>query len=236
MEPVLFYGVPSGCSFGSIVALEWLGKPYRLSRVEMVKEDFMSGDYRFINPVGGTPALITGSGAVLTESIAILNHLGAESTDTGLAFAQATEEFDRLNRMLAFLNTSFFNSFAPLWYVYEHGGDEAAKAALRDYGGFKVRKAHADLDRMLGDKQWLLGDRKTLADAYFFGIARWTDYHDVVKRADYPNIERLYRQLEEDPAVKFAHAIEDEKPAQSAGGYLGNISVDDALKRVRPNG
>ena len=24
MTPILFYGVPSGCSFGSIVALEWL--------------------------------------------------------------------------------------------------------------------------------------------------------------------------------------------------------------------
>ncbi|MCR7705994.1 glutathione S-transferase, partial [Pseudomonas aeruginosa] len=35
MEPVLFYGVPHGCSFGSIVALEWLGRPYRLCRIEM---------------------------------------------------------------------------------------------------------------------------------------------------------------------------------------------------------
>jgi glutathione S-transferase len=233
MEPVLFYGVPSGCSFGSIVALEWLGKPYRLSRIEMVKDDFMSGDYRFINPVGETPALITGEGAVLTESIAILNHLGVGGIETGLAFAQGTPEFDRLNRMLAFLNTAFFTSFGPLWYVYEHGGEEAAKAALIDYGRFKVRKAHADLEAMLGDKQWLLGDHKTLADAYFIGIGRWTDYHDVVDRADYPNLARLYRQLEDDPAVAFAHAVEDGKPAQSAGSYLGDISVTDALKRVR---
>ena len=35
MEPVLFYGVPSGCSFGSIVALEWLGIPYKLCRIDM---------------------------------------------------------------------------------------------------------------------------------------------------------------------------------------------------------
>ena len=33
--PILYYGVPSGCSFGSIVALEWLGQPYALSRIEM---------------------------------------------------------------------------------------------------------------------------------------------------------------------------------------------------------
>ncbi|HEX8045269.1 glutathione S-transferase family protein [Rhizobium sp.] len=233
MEPVLFYGVPSGCSFGSIVALEWLGMPYRLSRIEMIKDDFMSGSYRFINPVGETPALITSGGAVLTESMAILNHLGAGGIETGLAFAQGTPEFDGLNRMLAYLNTSFFTSFGPLWYVYEHGGEAAAKAALTDYGRFKVRKAHADLEVMLGDRRWLLGDHKTLADAYFIGISRWADYHDVIDRADYPNLVRLSRQLEDDPAVAFAHAIEEEKPARSAGGYLGNIDVADALTLVR---
>ncbi|MFC6980781.1 hypothetical protein [Microbulbifer taiwanensis] len=49
MTPVLFYGVPSGCSFGSIVALEWLGKPYQLCRVEM-PEAATSDSYRRINP------------------------------------------------------------------------------------------------------------------------------------------------------------------------------------------
>lgn len=232
MAPVLFYGVPSGCSFGSIVALEWLGEPYLLSRVEMIKEDFMSGDYRFINPVGETPAFITETGEVLTESLAILNHIGASGIDAKLAYAQGTPEFDNLNRMLAFLNTTFFASFGALWHIYEHGGEDAAKAALRDYGRFKVVKAHADLDRMLGDKEWLLGDHKTLADAYFMGIARWADYHDVVDRKDYPNLSRLFEKLENDPAVRFAHAIEDEQPVQSTGGYRGHISATESLKLI----
>jgi glutathione S-transferase len=55
----------------------------------------------------------------------------------------------------------------------------------------------------------------------------------VVDRHDYPNLVRLYQQLENDPAVRFARAIEDEKPAESAGGYLGDIGVSDALKLVR---
>lgn len=111
MEPVLFYGVPSGCSFGSIVALEWVGKPYRLARVDMAG-DFMSGDYRFINPVGETPALLTAAGDVLTESMAILNHIGSGAIEAGLAFTQGTAAYDQLNRMLAFLNTSYFGAWA----------------------------------------------------------------------------------------------------------------------------
>ena len=44
MQTVLFYGVPQGCSFGAIVALEWLQQPYYLSRVEMLDQrwDFIT--------------------------------------------------------------------------------------------------------------------------------------------------------------------------------------------------
>ena len=38
MEPILIYGFPSGSSMGIVDALEWLGKPYRLCRVDMLGE------------------------------------------------------------------------------------------------------------------------------------------------------------------------------------------------------
>lgn len=232
MEPILFYGVPSGCSFGSIVALEWLGKPYRLSRIQM-PEVVQSETFRRINPVGESPALMTANGTVIAESMAILNHLGARGIDKGLAFAQGTPEFDRLNQTLAFLNTSLFNGFSPFWYTLEHPMGDAEKAALRAYGTRRLVKAHADLEAMLGRNRWLLGDKRTLADAYFIGIARWTKYHDVIDRSDYPGLRRLFGQLEQDPAVQFAHGIERGEPARSSGGFKGEISLDDALGRLR---
>jgi glutathione S-transferase len=42
MQPVLFYGVPQGSSFGSIVALEWLEQPYQLCRIEMLQQPWDS--------------------------------------------------------------------------------------------------------------------------------------------------------------------------------------------------
>lgn len=228
----LLYGVPSGCSFGSIVALEWLGLPYRLSRIAM-PEDVTSDDYRRLNPVAETPTLITPDGEAISESMAILNHLGARGLGTGLAFAQGTRDFDRLNQMLAFLNTTFFNAFSPLWHALEHGSEGTEKRVLTDYGRGKVVRAHAVLEQMLGDRPWLLGDQRTLADAYFIGIARWTRYHDVADRRDYPRLQRLFEQLEADPAVIFAHAIEAERPAVSAGGFLGHVSLCEVLEPSR---
>lgn len=232
MTPTLFYGVPSGCSFGSIVALEWLGKPYRLCRVEMPSV-VTSDAYKRINPAGETPAFMTADGTILRESLAILSHLAAQGIDQRLGFAQGSHDFDRSNQMLGFLNTNFFSSFAPLWYAFEHDVKGEANTALTEYGRAKVQKAHADLEAMLGERAWLLGDHRTLADAYFVGIARWTGYHSVIDRQDFPNVQRLYEKLEAEPAVAFANAIEQRRPAVSAGGFQGEVELDDALASLR---
>ena len=228
MTPILFYGVPEGCSFGSIVALEWSGLPYRLCRVGM-PEAVSSDAYRPINTVGETPSLMLPDGRLMSESMAILNHIAARSIKSGFGFAQATERFDRLNQMLAFLNTSFFNAFAPLWYSLEHEMEPDAKKALRDYGIANVGKVHATLERLISGRQWLLGDRKSFADAYFAGIARWNDFHQVVDRRRFPTLDALYRRLQEDPAVRFAWAVEHEEDARTTGNFLGHVSLDEAL-------
>ncbi|WP_308363647.1 MULTISPECIES: glutathione S-transferase family protein [unclassified Microbulbifer] len=232
MTPILFYGVPSGCSFGSIVALEWLGEPYHLCRVGM-PETVIAEDYRRINPVAETPSLITEAGDTLSESMAILGHIAARGIHRQLGFPQGTREFDRLNQMLAFLNTSFFGAFAPLWHALEHGSEGSEKEALTNFGRGAVARAHAALKSLMGDSEWLLGEHRTLADAYFIGIARWTKYHQVVDRRDYPNLQRLYEKLQADPAVIFAHAIEQQCPATSSGGFQGEINLQQALSQLK---
>jgi glutathione S-transferase len=229
--PILFYGVPSGCSFGSIVALEWLGLPYRLCRIEMPK-DIATDAYRRINPMGETPTLRTKDGAFVSESLAILNHLAAQGIDRGLGFAQGTADFDRLNQALAFLNTTFFGAYVPLWFALEHGDDPEQQRVLKDFGRAQVHKAHTLLSKMLGDQPWLLGERRSLADAYFVGIARWNDYHQVVDRREFPNLQRLFGKLEADPAVMFAHAIEARSDAVSTGRFLGEVALEDVEDAV----
>jgi glutathione S-transferase len=234
LEPILFYGVPEGSSFGSIVALEWVGRPYRLCRVAM-PELVTTDDYKRINPVAETPAFLTEDGLALTESVAILLHLGVRAVDQELAFRQGTADFDGLNRVLCFLNTDFYDSFSPLWYAFESGVEGQEKAALTDFGRKKVRKAHADLDALLGDQPWLLDHRRTLADAYFVGIARWTDFHKVLNRTDYPNLNRLYEKLQQDTAVRFAHAIEEEEPTTGSDAFRGHVSLEEALALMKPS-
>ena len=226
MEPVLLYGVPQGCSLGSIVALEWLKQPYRLCRINM-PEDMQTDSYARINSIRETPAMLFENGTVLTESAAILQNIAARGIAQGLGFAQGTAEFDRLNQRLAFLNTTFFSSFSPLWRAYEMEENPSVQTMLRDLGRSLVAKAHAQLDTMLANQEWLVGHQRTVADAYFVGLARWANYHRAIKQSDYPNVLRLFEKLEADPAVEFAHAIEDERPANSAGGFRGHVTLEE---------
>lgn len=230
MHPILFYGVPEGCSFGSIVALEWSGLPYQLCRIDMPTV-VGSEAYRRINPVAETPSLRTAEGDVVNQSMAILHHIGSHSPDSGLVPTQGTPAFDRFNEVLAYLNTDFFESFSPLWYAMEHGLQGAEQRALTAMGRHKVRKAHEDLDRTLGSQPWLAGTQRTAADAYFMGIARWNDFHQVLDRREFPALHALHERLKAEPAVQFAHAVEHGEAARSTGAFAGQVELRDVLAR-----
>lgn len=233
MEPVLFYGVPQGCSFGSIVALEWLGHPYRLCRIEMLEQPW-DPLYAKVNSLFQTPALLLEDGATLTESLAILQHLAARDLETGLGFAQGSREFDHLNQMLAYLNTDFFSAFNPLWTLYETEGlSGVQQELLRTLGREQVSKGCAHLDGLLADREWLQGDERSMADAYFVGIARWAEYHRLFDmERQYPHLARHLRKLKEDPAVRFAEAIERGEPATGQGHFRGHVTLEELRPRL----
>ncbi|MGQ9426424.1 glutathione S-transferase family protein [Gilvimarinus sp. F26214L] len=233
MEPVLFYGVPAGCSFGSIVALEWLEQPYLLSRVGMLEQPW---DQLFgkVNPRFQTPALLTASGETLTESIAILNHLVARSPGSSLSRPAGSVEDDQLTEMLAYLNTDFFSAFGPLWTLYEANGlSGEQESLLRSLGRDDVAKQCAFLNGLLADRQWLLGPKRSIADAYLAGVGRWVHYHalfDLDK--EYPHLARHLRKLAEDPAAVFAAEIEDGREPTGGGYFRGHVTLDELRSRL----
>lgn len=229
MKPVLFYGVPMGCSFGSIVALEWLGQPYQLCRIEML-EGAWRHDFAQINPKLRTPALRVSSNVVLTESMAILGHLAAQGLNKGLGFPQGRAEFDKLNEMLAYLNTDFFFAFGPLWMIYEDPSlSESEKQLLTRIGSDDVRKQCEYLDTLLLGRNWLVGDRLTVADAYLSGVGRWLDYLRPVDLAkNFPNLSAYLERLRLDPAVKFAEAVEAGEAVRS-NSFHGHVTMESLL-------
>ncbi|MEC5398933.1 glutathione S-transferase family protein [Uliginosibacterium sp. H1] len=231
--PVLFYGVPQGCSFGSIVALEWLGEPYQLCRIEMLEQPWPAL-YAKINPRNLTPGYLDADDQPLSESAAILSHIAARAPQRGLGFAPGTRGHDELNQMLSFLTTDFFAAFASLWAAYEMAdADETTRAVLTRLGRVEVAKSFATLDAMLASREWLVGGQRTVADAYLPGIARWADHHRLFDIAtDYPQVARYLARMRQDPAWQFAAAIERKAVASSLGGYEGHVTLEALRPRL----
>jgi glutathione S-transferase len=229
MEPILLYGHPLGSSMGLVAALEWLAQPYRLSRVDMLR-DMRGEDYKRLNGRQETPALVVDGERVVTETMAIARWLETRDRDRRITFAPGTPDSDRMHQFTAFLNTGFTGAFSAYWVALEMATpDPDYQTALRRFGRAQVNARHRKLEEMMSDSPYLVGDRPTLADAVFVGVARWADFHKAIDRSDFPRIAALKERLESDPAVRFATAIENGESPKGSGALQGQVPLRELL-------
>jgi glutathione S-transferase len=231
MEPILLYGFPAGSSMGLVAALEWLGQPYRLSRVDMLDEMRLPS-YARINGRHETPVLITEDGRALTETMAIAAWIEARDSERRVSFAPKSAEADRMHQLLAYVNTGFTGAFSPLWFALEMTEpDPQMQAVLRRYGNEAVIQRHDKLEAMIGETPFLVGERPSLADGVLIGVARWLDYHKVAEPERWPRLLAVRRRIEADPAVQFALAIEDGQTPDGSGALLGQVPLSEVIER-----
>ncbi|MBR3194911.1 glutathione S-transferase family protein [Bosea sp. (in: a-proteobacteria)] len=231
MEPILVYGYPSGTSMGLVAALEWLGQPYRLSRVDMLGE-MREPPYKRINQRVETPVLITDKGRPLTETMAIAAYLEARDTERRISFDPLSPEADRMHQLMGFLNTGFTGAFGPLWVALElPEPDPDFEAALRRFGRERVIERHDRLEEMLDGSSWLVGDKHSLADGLLAGVARWLEYHEVADISRWPKLRALRQRVESDPAVVFATALEDGATPAGSGALKGHLPLAEVIAR-----
>jgi glutathione S-transferase len=71
----LYYS-PGACSLASHITLNEAGVPFTAEKVDIRAKRTESGaDFAAINPRGAVPALDLGDGEVLTEGVAIMQHV-----------------------------------------------------------------------------------------------------------------------------------------------------------------
>jgi len=186
MEPILHHGAAQGCAFGTIVALEWLCRPYRLLRQEF--------------PAEPAPMLQVG-GKLLHDCRAILRYLAKQRRHL-LGYRIGTAEAEQLERLLDYLHEEF----------------QAGEA--------RMVLACARLDKVLAGSEWLDGRKRTVADASLVAVIRWAVAQAGLQLAPFPHLERHVRNLQGDPAVFFADAIETQRPAVSSGRFRGHLTPD----------
>lgn len=231
MEPILIYGFPAGSSMGLVAALEWLGKPYRLCRVDMFGE-MRDPAYKRLNRRVETPAFITDRGEILTETMAIAAWLEARDLERRVSFDPLSASADRAHQLMAFINTGFTAAFSPLWAAMEmEEANPALQSALTAWGREAVIARHDRLEEMIEETAYLVGDHPTLADGILIGVARWLDFHQVAEPSRWPKLQALRARIEADPAVIYAQALENGEQPQGSGACRGHVSLSEVVER-----
>jgi glutathione S-transferase len=231
VTPILIYGFPLGSSMGLVAALEWLGQPYRICRVDMLGE-MRDPSYARLNPRHETPVLITERGAVVTETMAICAFIEARDGERRVSFPPRSPEADRMHQLAAFVNTGFTGAFGPLWTALEMSPpDPGVQSVLRAAGRAAVIERHDKLEAMVGDASFLVGDRPTLADGVLVGVARWLDFHEIADRRRWPRLDALRGRLEQDPAVRRAMALEAGEADAGTVACAGHVTLAEVIDR-----
>ena len=191
----LFYS-PGACSLAPhIVALE-AGIGITISRVGKNKAvDGVEGAFLEINPKGYVPALQLDEGEVLTEGPVISQYLADRKPDSGLAPKSGTMERYRLQEMLGYINSEIHKAYSPL---FGNPPEEVREERLA-----QLRKRYKLLDDRLKGRDYLFGDKFTIADAYLFTVTNWAK---AVKLdlSEFANIAAFQQRVGARPAVQTA--------------------------------
>lgn len=161
------YCKSGACSLSPHIVLRETGLDFTLVNVVLKAKTTEQGeDYLLINPKGQVPALELNDGSVLTEGVAIVQYLADLKSDRQLlAPAGSLTRYHTLE-WLNFIATELHKGFSPL---FRPTTPEEVKTLARE----QLLQKFQYVNNELKEKQWLLGLRFTVADAYLFTVTRW---------------------------------------------------------------
>ena len=191
------YYTPGACSLSPHIVVSEAGLPVELEQVNLAEHKTATGqDYMAVNPKGYVPALRLDDGSILTEGPAIVQYLADQKPASGLAPAAGTMDRYRLQEWLTFIGTELHKSFSPLF-------NKASSDDVKNTAKASINKRLAWLNDQLAGRQYLMGGKFTVADAYAFTIVNWTNFVGIDLK-DYPNLGAYMARVGGRPKVHEA--------------------------------
>jgi glutathione S-transferase len=190
----LYYS-PGACSLAPHIAMREAGIPVELSKVDLKAKQYEGGDYKQVNGKGYVPAIATDAG-VLTEAPVILQYIADQKPDAGLAPKAGSMERYRLQEWLNFITSEMHKGMGNF---FNPALTDEWRKAVTDRLGIRMDW----LARQLEGKQYLMGDKFSVADAYLFTILNWAapSKFDLSK---WPAIVEYHKRVGSRPKVQEA--------------------------------
>lgn len=191
------YYAPGTCALACWIALEWAGLPHEVEEVKLGSPDYLK-----VNPLGAVPALDVPAYRIVTQANAILQYIVSLAPEADLGADSSVNDQSEFNEVMAFLTGDFHPAFWPMFSPNRYTTAKSASSLeeVVEAAYVRIDRAMTYLDQLIGDTNHVYKDKKTVADAYAYVMARWS-VKTPKPWTTYPNLARFMKAMEADPMV-----------------------------------
>jgi GST-like protein len=208
------YGTAGSGSAAVELALERCGLPYRLCHASSWEAASAQEELRLANPLAQIPTLVLDDGSVLTESAAILIHLGLAHPQSGLLPAGESARAQAL-RGLVFIAANCYAAIGVIDYP-ERWTDSTDAAALKSIRAGARARLHRYweifADQFGGQQPYLGGEAPGALDCLACVVSRWSGTRAHL-RAARPPLLATFERMQARPEVAAVFARHWPEPA-----------------------
>lgn len=196
----LYYSPGAGALASNITSRE-LDLDVEIVKVDVVHEHQTEKgeDYYQINPKGYVPYLKIDTDNDLSEGAAILQYLADRKPEGKMIAAEGTIERYKIQEWMTFVGTELQQMLGS-FFVTGHVTDTGLQ-----FTNAKLNKRLTIIDEHLKGKEFLVGDRFTIADAYAFTIMNWVMAFGLpVDLTNYAHLNRYFESVKARESVQIA--------------------------------
>jgi glutathione S-transferase len=191
------YFSPGSCSLSPHIVLREAGLKFDLEQVNNQEKKTKSGvDYWSVNGKGQVPVLELDNGERLTEGAVIVQYLADQKPDAGLVPPAGTMQRVRVQEWLNFVASELHKVYAP---IFRPTTPDAYKAISKE----NLATKYKNIDKHLAGKQYLMGDKFSVADGYLYTVTRWAPRIEF-DLAPFPNVKAFMERMAARPKVQEA--------------------------------
>jgi len=195
------YGTQGSGSAAVEAALAIAGVEARLVDAASWQDSPGLAELKRINPLAQIPTLVLDDGTVLTESAAILVHLGLVHPQSGLLATDPRARAQQI-RGLVYIAANCYAGIGILdyperWYP---DPDDAVRKAMQRRGRARLHELWQTFADQFAATPWLAGERIGALDVLAATVSMWSGARQALA-ASRPEFSRLLARIEAEPRV-----------------------------------
>ncbi len=195
------YGAKGSGSASTEAALEIAGLAYRTVEAASWQPSTGLDELKRVNPIAQIPTLVLDDGSILSESAAILIHLGLGHPESGLVAGETSRRAQQI-RGLVYVAANCYAGIGILdypdrWYPEP---DDAVKQAMQTRGRARLHELWQIFADQFPADPWLSGEHPGALDILAATVSKWSGARKSLVESR-PAFAALLARIDADPRI-----------------------------------